>query len=68
VTKDIVDDLFGYQIDVLTSGNHIWDKKEVLEFLDDYEALLRPANYPSRTPGRGSVVMPTPSGIRVGVI
>ncbi|MDQ5984973.1 MAG: 2',3'-cyclic-nucleotide 2'-phosphodiesterase [Syntrophus sp. SKADARSKE-3] len=68
VTKDIVDDLFGYQIDVLTSGNHIWDKKEVMEFIDDYEALLRPANYPVRAPGHGSVLMPTPAGIRVGVI
>ena len=68
VTKDIVDDLLGYQIDVLTSGNHIWDKKEVLDFIDDYEQLLRPANYPARTPGRGSVVTSTPSGIYVGVI
>lgn len=68
VTRDIIDDLLGYQIDILTSGNHIWDKKEVLDFIDDYGQLLRPANYPARTPGRGSVVIPTQSGMSVGVI
>ncbi|MEK6654008.1 MAG: TIGR00282 family metallophosphoesterase [Thermodesulfobacteriota bacterium] len=68
VTAEIVEELYGARIDVLTSGNHIWDKKEVMEFVDDYETLLRPANYPEGTPGRGSVVMPTPGGIHVGVI
>ena len=68
VTRDIVEELYSNQIDVLTSGNHIWDKKEVLEFIDDYETLLRPANYPLQTPGRGSVVIPTPAGVYVGVL
>ena len=68
VTAEIVEELYGARIDVLTSGNHIWDKKEVMEFVDDYETLLRPANYPEGTPGRGSVVKPTPGGIHVGVI
>ncbi len=56
VTRDVVDELLQSSIDVLTSGNHIWDKKDVLEFIDDYPLLLRPANYPEGTPGRGSVV------------
>ena len=68
VTREVLEDLYEDHADVLTSGNHIWDKKEILEFIDDYETLLRPANYPSRAPGRGSVVMPTPAGISVGVI
>jgi 2',3'-cyclic-nucleotide 2'-phosphodiesterase len=68
VTRDVVEDLYNDHADVLTSGNHIWDKKEIVEFIDDYETLLRPANYPPKTPGRGSVVMPTPAGIYVGVI
>jgi len=68
VTRDVVEDLYRDHADVLTSGNHIWDKKEVLEFIEDYETLLRPANYPVQTPGRGSVVMPTPAGVQVGVI
>jgi hypothetical protein len=68
VTRDIVEELYRCRIDVLTSGNHIWDKKEVLEFAEDYETLLRPANYPDGAPGFGSVVMPCLSGVHVGVI
>ncbi|HOO39939.1 MAG TPA: TIGR00282 family metallophosphoesterase [Syntrophales bacterium] len=68
VTKDIVEELFRYNIDVLTSGNHIWDKKEVVDFLEDYENLLRPANYPDPNPGWGTVVMPAVSGENIGVI
>ncbi len=68
ITREIVEDLYRSRIDVLTSGNHIWDKKEVLEFIEDYETLLRPANYPDGVPGFGSVVMPCSSGLQVGVI
>ncbi|MCX7816643.1 MAG: TIGR00282 family metallophosphoesterase [Syntrophales bacterium] len=68
ITRDIVEDLFSYGIDVLTTGNHVWDKKEAMEFIVDYESLLRPANYPEGVPGRGSVLMPTRSGAHVGVV
>ena len=68
VTRDIIEDLYSYNINVLTSGNHIWDKKEIREFAEDYETLLRPANYPAGSPGWGTVVMPNSSGISVGVI
>lgn len=68
VTRDVVEDLYDSCIQVLTSGNHIWDKKEVEDFVEDYQTLLRPANYPVGTPGRGSVVMSGRSGIHVGVI
>ena len=68
VTAEIVEELYGAHIDVLTSGNHIWDKKEVMEFVDDYETLLRPANYPEGAPGRGSVVISSQSGVPVGVL
>jgi metallophosphoesterase (TIGR00282 family) len=68
VTKDVVEELFASRIDVLTSGNHIWDKKEVEEFIEDYEALLRPANYPANVPGWGSVVMPSSSAADLGVM
>jgi len=53
LTEKVSRDLFSYQIDVLTSGNHIWDKKEIYDFIDDEERILRPANYPPETPGRG---------------
>ncbi|NPU86429.1 MAG: TIGR00282 family metallophosphoesterase [Syntrophaceae bacterium] len=68
VTREVVEELYGCRIDVLTSGNHVWDKREVEEFIDDYETLLRPANYPEGVPGRGSVVMPVSGGIYVGVL
>jgi len=68
VTREVIEELFSDHVDILTSGNHIWDKKEVLDCIDDYETLLRPANYPACVPGRGSVVMPTPAGGYIGVI
>ena len=68
ITRDIVEELYANHIHVLTSGNHIWDKKEILEFAEDYDTLLRPANYPEGAPGWGSVVIPSYSGINVGVI
>jgi len=68
VTREIVEELYSCRIDVLTSGNHIWNKKEVLEFIGDYETLLRPANYPMTTPGSGTVLMPTAKGEYVGVL
>ena len=68
VTKKVVEELFKYNIDVLTSGNHIWNKREVLEFIGDCERLLRPANYPSACPGAGSVLVPTKNGETVGVL
>ena len=68
ITRDIVEELYDAHIDILTSGNHIWDKKEVLEFMGDYETLLRPANYPGTVSGKGSVLMPTAAGDYVGVL
>ena len=68
ITRDVVEELYQSNIHVLTSGNHVWDKKEAEEFIGDYESLLRPANYPPGAPGRGSVLMPVASGKRVGVI
>ncbi len=68
ITRDVIDELYQSHIDVLTSGNHIWDKKEIYEFLEDYDTLLRPANYPEGVPGRGSVIVKTPAGTNVGIL
>jgi len=68
VTREVVEELYNSSIDVLTSGNHIWDKKEVLEFISDYETLLRPANYPAKVPGTGALLVPTAAGEYVGVL
>ncbi|CAG1002891.1 partial 2',3'-cyclic-nucleotide 2'-phosphodiesterase, partial [Gammaproteobacteria bacterium] len=56
ITPEIADELMGLQVDVITSGNHIWDKKEVYEYLRAERRLLRPANYPQGSPGAGSGV------------
>ena len=56
------------EIDVLTSGNHIWDKREALDLIQDEPRLLRPHNYPAGTPGSGWVVATASNGVQVGVL
>jgi 2',3'-cyclic-nucleotide 2'-phosphodiesterase len=68
VTKDIGDTLLEAGVQVMTSGNHIWAKKEVIEYMGTQPRLLRPANYPAGVPGRGSYVAQTSDGRAVGVI
>ena len=68
VTRDIGHTLLEWGVDVMTSGNHIWDKKEALEYIVTEPRLLRPANYPAGVPGRGSYVAQTGDGRAVGVI
>jgi 2',3'-cyclic-nucleotide 2'-phosphodiesterase len=68
ITGDIADVLFGYGIDVMTSGNHVWDKKEVLDYIPRQPKLLRPANFPAGVPGRGSYLGRTRTGEPVGVV
>lgn len=58
ITPDIVREIFGLDVDVITTGNHVWDKKEIRPLLENEPRLLRPANYPPGNPGRGSVVIP----------
>ena len=64
-TLEEIDDL---PIDVLTTGNHAWDKKEGIPLLDAHPSLLRPANYPDGNPGRGWCVAETAAGVPVAVI
>jgi len=68
LTRDIGETLLEWGIEVMTSGNHIWDKKEVLEYIAVEPRLLRPANYPAGVPGRGSFVAQTRDGRSVGVV
>src|SRR5690242_10928792 len=68
VTPKIADELFDWGIDVLTSGNHIWDKKEIIPYLTKSTRLLRPANYPSGNPGRGAAVLKSDSGEEAAVL
>jgi metallophosphoesterase (TIGR00282 family) len=68
ITKDIGDALLGWGVDVMTSGNHIWDKREAIDYIAKEPRLLRPANFPAGVPGRGSCVAQTGDGRAVGVV
>src|SRR5258708_495334 len=67
ITPAIADLLFSSGIDVMTSGNHIFDKHEVIDYIKVQPRLLRPANYPPHTPGNGIWVGEV-NGIRVAVL
>ena len=68
VTPKLADEFLDWGVDVLTSGNHIWDKKDILPYLDRHPRLLRPANYPPDNPGRGMTVLKTRSEEEVAVL
>jgi metallophosphoesterase (TIGR00282 family) len=68
MTPEIAREILDQGVDVLTSGNHIWAKKEIFPFLDKEDRILRPANYPPHVPGRGAGVFQTKNGGKIGVI
>jgi metallophosphoesterase (TIGR00282 family) len=68
ITPGIADDLFRYGIDVLTSGNHIWDKRDIYAYIDRQPRLLRPANFPAGVPGNGVYIHTAKSGVKCAVI
>jgi len=68
ITEETAKDLFLCGIHLITTGNHVWDKKEAASFISREEKLLRPANYPEGTPGHGSAVVRTAGGLKVAVL
>ena len=68
ITPPIAIDFLNQGVDVLTSGNHIWAKKEIIPFLDEEIRILRPANYPAQVPGRGAGIYRTEKGEKIGVL
>jgi metallophosphoesterase (TIGR00282 family) len=68
ITRDNMLEILSAGVDVITTGNHVWDKRETLEFIGSEPRLLRPANYPEGTPGAGSHVIAAGNGVSVGVI
>jgi len=68
ITREIGDQLLEWGVDVMTSGNHIWDKKEALDYIGTESRLLRPANYPAGAPGNGSYLARTRDGRSAGVV
>lgn len=68
ITPQLADELFGYGIDVLTSGNHVWDKREIHDYFARQPRLLRPANYVEELPGAGVVVVGARNGVDCAVL
>jgi len=68
LTPDTAEELLRLGVDVITSGNHVWDKKEILGYIPKESRLLRPLNYPPGAPGYGSVVVTARDGTKVAVL
>jgi 2',3'-cyclic-nucleotide 2'-phosphodiesterase len=68
ITRNIANELFATGVDVITTGNHWADQKEILSFIDDEDRILRPRNYPPGTPGHGAGLFETRSGARLLVV
>ena len=68
ITPLIAEELFSMGLDVLTSGNHIWDKKEIYDYLPRQPRLLRPANYPKELPGQGVLLTKARNSVEVAIL
>src|SRR5271154_3164238 len=68
ITPLIAEELFSMGLDVITTGNHVWDKKEIFDYLPRTPRLLRPANYPEELPGQGLIVRKARNGVDVAVM
>jgi metallophosphoesterase (TIGR00282 family) len=68
ITPRVALELFDAEIDVLTSGDHIWKKREIFEIINQEERILRPLNFPEGVPGRGQGVFMVKQGLKVGVV
>ncbi|NWF99294.1 MAG: TIGR00282 family metallophosphoesterase [Nitrospirae bacterium] len=68
ITEKIANDLFNIGIHVITTGNHVWDKKEFIPQISKIDRIIRPANYPPGVPGYGSVITQISNGKKIGVL
>lgn len=68
ITRDIGETLLDDGVQVMTTGNHVWDKKEALAYIENQPRLLRPGNYPAGVPGRGHYGARTRDGVAVGIV
>jgi metallophosphoesterase (TIGR00282 family) len=68
ITPALADELLAAGVDVITTGNHVLRRKEIVPYLDREKRILRPANYPARTPGKGWGLYDAPGGVRVAVV
>ncbi len=67
INEEVANELYSCGIDLLTMGNHVWDNKEIYQFIDRDERILRPANYPPDAPGKGFIVL-RGEGFKAGIV
>ena len=68
LTPKCVEEIFAAGVDCITTGDHVYRRKEILDYLATSDRVLRPANYPREAPGRGVTLLETAAGIKVGVL
>jgi metallophosphoesterase (TIGR00282 family) len=68
ISETIAKELFAAGVDCITTGNHVWDKKEIIPYIEQEPRLLRPINFPDGTPGKGAVIVQARDGRRVLVV
>lgn len=68
ITEAICNDFYALGTDVITTGNHVWDQREIMNYIDGDDRLLRPLNFPAGTPGKGAGVFETRDGRKVMVV
>ena len=68
LTPRIADEMFQSGCDVLTLGDHVWDRQELMEYLNEKSNIVRPANFPEGAPGKGWCIVELPSGKKIGVL
>lgn len=68
ITENIAKEIFSYGVDLITTGNHVWDKKEVIAYIAKEPRILRPLNYPQGVPGTGSIVTKTRKDALIAVL
>ncbi len=68
INEKVAKELFSFGVDIITTGNHVWDKKEAVEFIAKEPRILRPLNYPEGVPGTGSILFKSRENQLVGVI
>ncbi len=67
-TPEVLDELLEAGVQAITMGNHTWRKKALVSAIDDYDRVIRPANYPSEAPGRGAALIELSDGRRAGLV
>lgn len=68
LTEKTVEEIINYGVQIITTGNHVWDKKESIPYITKEHRILRPLNYPPGVPGYGSIIYTLSNGIKAGVV